>query len=125
MKIAFPVQSDQGMRSPVFNHFGSAPLFVVIDSDTYAATPIPNADRNHINGQCQPLAALNGIALDAVIVGGIGPGALRKLRNRGIRVLKAAAGTVGENLNLFSDGQLAEFLDNDICAGHGNAGCAH
>jgi predicted Fe-Mo cluster-binding NifX family protein len=125
MKIAFPVQSDQGMRSPVFNHFGSAPLFVVIDSDTYAATSVSNADRNHIHGQCQPMAALNGITIDAVIVGGIGPGALRQLRNRGIQVLKAAPGTVGENLQLFTDGQLVQFGDNDICAGHGKAGCAH
>ena len=125
MQIVFPVQSDQGMRSPVFDHFGSAPLFIIIDSDTYAATLIRNADRNHIHGQCQPLAALNGIAIDAVIVGGIGPGALRKLRNRGIQVLKAEQGTVGENLKLFTDGHLETFLDHDSCAVHGKAGCFH
>ena len=124
MQIAFPVQSDQGMRSPVFNHFGSAPLFILIDSDTYAATPIRNINRNHIHGQCQPLAALNGLGLDAVIVGGIGAGALRKLRSRGIQVLKAAPGTVGENLQLFAQGRLEALLDNDICAGHDSADCS-
>jgi len=113
------------MRSPVFNHFGSAPLFVIIDSNTYAVTTIRNVDRNHIHGQCQPSAVFNGITVDAVIVGGIGSGALRKLRNQGIQVLKAAPGTVGENLKLFTDGRLATFLENDICAGDGNAGCAH
>jgi len=125
MQIAFPVGSDQGMRSPVFNHFGSAPLFVIIDSNTYAATAIRNADRNHIHGQCQPLAVFKDITVDAVIVDGIGSGAFRKLRDRGIQVLKAAPGTVGENLKLFTDGQLAMFQENDICAGDGNAGCAH
>ncbi len=113
MQIAFPVESDQGMRSPVFNHFGSAPLFVIIDSDTYAATSVQNADRDHIHGQCQPLAALSGITVDAVIVGDIGPRALHQLRKRGIQVLQAAPGTVGENLKLFTDGQLVTFLDND------------
>jgi len=125
MQIAFPVESDQGMRSPVFDHFGSAPLFIIIDSDTYAATPIRNGDRNHIHGQCQPLAALHGITVDAVIVGGIGHGALRQLRNRGIQVLKAAPGTVGENLELFTDGKLTAFVENNICAGHGADGCSH
>jgi len=124
MQIAFPVESDQGMRSPVFNHFGSAPLFIIIDSDTYAATLISNADRNHIHGQCRPLAALNGVTVDAVVVGGIGPGALRKLRSSGIRVLKADPGTIGENLQFLAEGRLVEFLDNDICAGHGSDGCS-
>lgn len=123
MLIAFPVESDQGMRSPVFKHFGSAPLFIIIDSDTYVATPIRNANRNHIHGQCQPLAALNGLTVDTVVVGGIGPGALRKLRSRGIQVLKAGPRTIGENLQLFAEDGLVEFRENDICAGHGPAGC--
>ena len=97
---------------------------IVIDSDTYAAALIRNADQNHIHGQCRPLAALNGVTVDAVVVGGIGPGALRKLRSRGIRVLKADPGTIGENLQFLADGRLVEFPDNDICAGHGPDGCS-
>lgn len=34
MKICFPVQQDKGMESAVYHHFGSAPLFVVVDTDT-------------------------------------------------------------------------------------------
>ena len=29
MKMCFPVESDQGLESKVFGHFGSAPVFVV------------------------------------------------------------------------------------------------
>jgi predicted Fe-Mo cluster-binding NifX family protein len=126
MKIAFPVQTDQGMRSQVYNHFGSAQIFFIVDSETFAVTPVQNADLNHIHGQCQPLAALNGAVVDAVVVGGIGPGALRKLRAKGIQVFKAAAATVGENLERLAAGELTEFPDNHTCAGHGQDGsCAH
>ncbi len=126
MKIAFPVQTDQGMRSQVYNHFGSAPIFFIVDSESYAVTAVQNAVLNHIHGQCQPLAALNGVVVDAVVVSGIGAGALRKLRSKGILVFKAATGTVGENLEQHSAGELTEFADNHTCTGHGRDGsCVH
>jgi ArsR family transcriptional regulator len=126
MQVAFPVETDQGMRSPVYNHFGSAPIFIIIDSETYAAKLIQNADLNHIQGQCRPLAALQGVTVDAVVAGGIGRGALNKLRTAGIQVFTAAKGSVGENLALFNEGQLTEFPANQICVGHGiDRNCAH
>jgi hypothetical protein len=30
MKIAFPAERDEGMESPVYGHFGSAPCFLII-----------------------------------------------------------------------------------------------
>jgi predicted Fe-Mo cluster-binding NifX family protein len=33
MKICFPVESDKGLDSEVFGHFGSAPTFVVFDTE--------------------------------------------------------------------------------------------
>ena len=33
MKIAFPTRDNKGMESPVFGHFGSAPHFLIVDSD--------------------------------------------------------------------------------------------
>ena len=80
MKIAFPVQTDEGMESQVYNHFGSASTFLVVDSESGATESVGNADLNHIHGQCQPLAALNGAVVDGIVVGGIGRGALNKLR---------------------------------------------
>ena len=79
MKIAFPTQFDHGLESPVFGHFGSAGYFLVVDDASGAVETIVNADRDHLHGQCQPLAALGGNKVDAVVVGGIGGGALQKL----------------------------------------------
>lgn len=33
MKVCFAVQRDDGMDSSVYGHFGSAPAFVVVDTE--------------------------------------------------------------------------------------------
>jgi predicted Fe-Mo cluster-binding NifX family protein len=126
MKIAFPTQSDAGMDSIVFGHFGTADTFIIVDSDTGAVTPVGNRDLNHQHGNCQPLVALGGRSVDAVVVGGIGGGALRQLAASGIRVYRATAGSIADNYALFQAGQLAEFSMAQTCGGHqGIGGCHH
>jgi predicted Fe-Mo cluster-binding NifX family protein len=126
MRIAFPVMEDQGMESPVYGHFGSAPHFVVLDSGSNAFEAISNTDAHHEHGQCQPTRALGGTAVDVVVVGGIGAGALMKLQNQGIRVFRAVEGNVSQNLELLKFGKLPEFAVNMTCGGHQDGqGCAH
>jgi predicted Fe-Mo cluster-binding NifX family protein len=126
MKIAFPVNENRGLESPVYGHFGSAPFFVVLDSASGLVDTIGNTDIHHIHGQCQPLKALGGTAVDLVVVGGIGAGALMKMQGRGIRVFRAVEGNVAENLELLQAGRLPEFSTNMTCGGHQNGhGCAH
>lgn len=126
MKIAFPVTEDRGLESPVYSHFGSAPHFVVLDSGSGAFEALGNTDAHHEHGQCQPLKALGGTAVDLVVVGGIGAGALLKLQSQGIKVFRAVEGNVMENLELLKSGKLPEFLVNMTCAGHqGGSGCHH
>lgn len=81
MKICFPVSENQGLASQVFNHFGSAPEFVVVDSVTSAFQSISNSDKVHEHGACNPVAGLGGHQVDAIVVGGIGGGALHKLNS--------------------------------------------
>jgi predicted Fe-Mo cluster-binding NifX family protein len=72
------------------------------------------------------LKALNGRQVDAVIVGGIGGGALRKLLLEGIKTYRAAQSSVRENLELLTSGKLAVFNSDQRCAGHGiGDSCAH
>lgn len=126
MRVAFPVEEDRGMDSRVFGHFGSAPHFVIVGGEGETAETLENPDREHAQGQCQPLHALGGRAVDAVVVGGIGGGALHQLQGAGIRVYRAVEGTVRENLSLIRSGILPEFTPAQTCAGHGpGGGCAH
>jgi len=126
MKIAFSTRENIGMESPVFGHFGSAPHFIIVDSDSSNFEAVTNPDREHQHGQCQPLAALGGGAVDAVVVGGIGGGALYKLNTAGIKAYRAVEGTVTENLELIKSGLLPLFTLDQTCAGHsGDGKCAH
>jgi predicted Fe-Mo cluster-binding NifX family protein len=127
MKIAFPVQVDQGLDSQVYGHFGSAPSFVILDSASGQLETVGNSDAHHAHGQCQPMKALAGNPVDAVVVGGIGGGALMRLQAQGIRVFRAVEGSVKQNLDYMKSGKLPEFSVNMTCAGHqgGQSGCAH
>ena len=124
MKIAFPVQVDQGLESQVYGHFGSAPSFVLLDSTNGEFETIGNTDAHHAHGQCQPMKALAGNPVDAVVVGGIGGGALMRLQSQGVRVFRAVEGSVKQNLEFIRSGKLPEFSVNMTCAGHhGQGGC--
>ena len=118
MKIAFPTQEDKGIDSRIFNHFGSAGFFIIVDTKTGRIKSSANPDVDHQHGQCQPLKALGGNKVDAVAVCGIGKGALVKLQNSGVKVFHAAEGSVSENLDLVKSGLLPEFEAEHTCAGH-------
>ncbi|MCE5242927.1 MAG: NifB/NifX family molybdenum-iron cluster-binding protein [Syntrophobacteraceae bacterium] len=124
MKICFPTNSLQGLDSRVYGHFGSAPGFVLVDTDTMSVEEIANNDLHHAHGMCQPMKALGNRDVDAIVVGGIGMGALLKLKARGIQVFRGAEGTVSENMSYILDGKLPEFDENHTCGGH-QGGCAH
>jgi predicted Fe-Mo cluster-binding NifX family protein len=126
MRICFPVAEDKGVESPVFGHFGSAPMFLVVDTSSSEVTAIDNGDRIHQHGACNPIAALEGRRIDAVAVVGIGGGALSKLSRVGIRVFQARDGSVADNIALFRDNGLPEFVPGTTCGGHGHShGCSH
>lgn len=124
MKICFPVESDKGLTSEVFGHFGSAPFFIVFDTKENTTSTINNQDLGHIHGQCNPMKALNNTLVDAVVVGGIGAGAINGLNKKGIKVYKAASETVQGNIQLFDQGVLMEMTLAHTCGGH-IGGCAH
>lgn len=122
MRICFPVESNEGMNSKPYGHFGSAPMFVICDLDKNEVTTIDNGDLGHEHGKCQPIQALSGEVVNAVIVGGIGAGAINKLNSLGIKVFKAVEGNLESNLKLFKENSLVEFPSNHSC---NHDGCSH
>ena len=130
MNICIPVNEDNGLKSPVCAHFGSAPLFMIVDTDTGDCRAIDNKNKQHQHGMCQPLASLNGIALDGMVVGGIGMGALVKLKQGGIEVFLSEFATVEETVNAYKSGALKPVTPANACGQHGHGqggghGCGH
>jgi predicted Fe-Mo cluster-binding NifX family protein len=122
MKVCFPVMSNNGLESPVFGHFGSAPMFMVVNTETMELTEISNQDLHHAHGSCSPLRALGGRQVDAIVVGGIGAGALLGLNRAGLKVYHAQGATIAENLAWMAQVELPELKPGQTCGGHG---CGH
>ena len=101
-------------------HFGSAPGFMIVDTESGNARLIGNSNQHHAHGMCQPLAALAGETVDGIVVGGIGMGALMKLQAAGITVYRAEHPTVGETLAAYTAGSLQPLGHDHACAGHGH-----
>ena len=118
MKVCFPVKSNEGLQSVTYNHFGNAPHFIICDLESNEIKSVNNGDLNHEHGKCQPIKALSGEVVDAVIVGGIGAGAILKLNSMGIKVYKACQGTIEENIKLFKENKLPQFNANNSCTSH-------
>ena len=126
MKICFPVQKDEGLDSAVYNHFGSAPVFMIVDTDTNNIAALDNRDQHHSHGACNPMKALDNQKVDAIVVGGIGAGALTRLNQMGITVHRSQAETIALNMALFTQQSLPVLTVQGCCGGHGSdGGCAH
>jgi predicted Fe-Mo cluster-binding NifX family protein len=59
-----------------------------------------------------------------MVVGGIGPGAIMKLNAMGVKVYRAGAPTVKENIALLGNKGLQELSMDDSCQEHGGQ-CGH
>jgi predicted Fe-Mo cluster-binding NifX family protein len=124
MKICFPVDNNNGLDSQVFGHFGSSPMFMVVNTETLEVTEISNQDVHHAHGACSPIRALGGQQVDAIVVGGIGAGALMGLNRAGLKVYQSQGATIAENLAWMAQVGLPEFTPGQVCGGHGHS-CEH
>lgn len=120
VQICIPVVDDRGLESRVSGHFGSAPGFLLVDPETGACRLLPNHNEHHAHGMCQPLAAIAGEPVDAIVVGGIGMGALMKLQAAGIAVFRATRPTAAEIVEAFKAGTLEPVDAQGACANHGH-----
>jgi len=123
MNLCIPITEDKGLQSPVSGHFGSAPLFAVVDPETGAFRTITNLNAHHSHGACQPLATLAGEGVDAVVVSGIGAGALSKLQASGVRVFLSEQPTVEAVAAAFKTGTLRLATPATACAHHRHGQC--
>jgi predicted Fe-Mo cluster-binding NifX family protein len=120
MRVCIPVNADAGVHSSICEHFGSSPIFMVVDTESGDWRAVPNRNEHHAHGMCQPLQALAGERLDGVVVAGIGAGALMKLKAAGMQVYLAEHATVEETVRALNAGTLRPLTMDRVCAGHGH-----
>lgn len=118
MKLCIPIKENKGLKSEVYSHFGSAPAFLIFDTNSKEEIIIDNSNMNHVHGACNPIQTIGGRNVDAVIVGGIGGGAISKLNANNIKVFQSAQGTVQLNIDLFNESSLPELAMEHACTQH-------
>jgi len=122
MRIGIPTEAKAGAgaEAPVYGHFGSAPSFVIADTDKGTFEILENSGKEHDHGQCNPFQSLESHAIDALVTGGIGQRALQLLRQRSIKVYRATVErNAAEVVKSLQGGRLQEISLDDVCAHHG------
>lgn len=119
MLVCIPSSNDTGLEAPIHEHFGSAPYFTLVNTDSRAVEIVENRNAHHAHGTCHPMNQLSRHKIDAVVCAGMGRRAVEALNAEGIRTLLSTAGTVGDAVAAIGDGS-AEDIDPALaCRGHG------
>ena len=119
MKICIPTGTKEGKQAEVYGHFGSAPYFTIYDTEKGSVEIIDNANEHHAHGMCQPMNALIGKKIDAVVCGGMGGRAVQKLNESGVKAYRAVPGKVADIAAQFVNGKLEEITLANACGRHG------
>lgn len=123
MRLCFPVNENAGLQSEVFGHFGSAPLLLVVDTESQEVKEITRSEQAEQAGRARLLQLLSGEPLDALVVSSIGQGAFSRLQAAGVKVYRATGATISNNLLCLADNRLQEFDGAGLCShnhGHGH-----
>ena len=119
MKVCIPTTDESGLNSTASEHFGSAPFFTLVDTESGQLEVIRNAGRDHEHGTCHPMSHLTPRHLDAVICQGMGRRALASLQEAGIDVLVTDKETVSEMIAAARKGELSRLPGEEACLGRG------
>ncbi len=118
MKLCIPIENNEGVNSLVYGHFGSAPFFLIYDTETQTHDAIPNAGAHHVHGMCNPLNALQNLTIDAVVCRGMGMRAILKLQEAQIRAFRTDDLTVQDVIAALENNTLAEMTIENACKDH-------
>lgn len=105
-------------------HFGRSQAFSIFDIDNGQAMEKEVVDATGFEHQHAGIAQLlQSKGVQAVICGGIGPGAISGLEAAGLEVLRGASGTVHEVAASYADGSFVN--TNAVCDHHDHDGHGH
>ncbi len=109
MKIAVTAEKNNGFESKVNTHFGRAPYFAVVDTETDNIELIKNEAANASGGagiSAAQLIADRGV--DVLISGSVGPKAYTALSSGNIEMYIIQQGTVREAVDSFNGDKLSQ-----------------
>lgn len=119
MKLCIPTMDDRGMEAVTSDHFGSAPFFTLVDTETGECETIANRD-SRAHGTCQPLEFLGPSSVDVMLCKGLGRRAFARLQSAGVDVYVTREGNVKSSVEAFQEDRLQAMNERQACGGrHG------
>jgi len=120
MTICIPTAGPAGLTDTVYGHFGSAPYFTIVDTDSNHVSVVDRGSHEHEHGTCAPAADLIDGRVNAVACGGMGRKALARLTDAGIRVFLTRGSTPAAAVEEILTGVAEECTEEHACGGHGH-----
>jgi predicted Fe-Mo cluster-binding NifX family protein len=117
MKVGIPTLGNLGLEEKVSPHFGRAPTFTIVDTETGEVSVVPNTSE-HMGGSGKPPEQLVRAGAHVMLCSGLGPRAIRMFEQHGVEVYVGASGTVREAINRWKAGELQEATDKNACERH-------
>lgn len=118
-KVAVPAETGQGLESPVSDHFGHAPMFVlstIKDGEIEEVELLDNQSHSGCGGLIETLA---GRGVQVLIALGMGRRPYMMAQQAGIPVVRAMGSTVNEAIENYVKGRTSHVSDDELCAGGG------
>lgn len=106
MNLCIPINEDRGIRSSVCPRLGSAPLFLIVDTESGTYQTIRNEGTHQPARTCLPLASFHGEDIDGVAVTKPRGRAVQDLLAGGTPVFLAESSTVEETIAALKAGAL-------------------
>jgi predicted Fe-Mo cluster-binding NifX family protein len=117
MRVSIPTRDEKGLEGVVEQHFGKAPTYTIIDTETEEVTVIPN-DSEHTGGVGLPPEYLHKNGVNIMLCGGLGLKAVRMFESYGINVFVGAGGTVKDTFEAWKAGKLQNATVENSCSEH-------
>jgi predicted Fe-Mo cluster-binding NifX family protein len=117
MKICVPTNGAGGLEDRLSQHFGRAPTFTIVDTESGEVTVIENKS-DHMGGTGKPPEQIKGTGSKVVLCPGLGPSALIMLMSYGMQVFVGANGTARDAIDQFKSGSLKTATLESACKEH-------
>jgi predicted Fe-Mo cluster-binding NifX family protein len=117
MRVCIPTKGKGGLDEIVSEHFGRAPYYAIVDSESMECEFIGN-NSEHYGGVGKPPDIIASAGAKAVLASGMGPRAMNMLAEKGVKAYCNVAGTVRESVEAFNRGELAPASAEQACKNH-------
>jgi len=121
MKVAIPTDSIGGLSDTVFNHFGMAPTYTIVEiiENRIGKIDVINNNSDHFGGSESPVDLLLRENVGIVICSNLGPRAMEILTCQGFDLFFTKREKVEDVVNKFINGQLERFSgEKTTCSSH-------